>query len=111
MAGNPLQRAYPPPTRRPPRTPPCMARPPSHTEKTQLGCLEHAVGIQTASNGLAICEPESQAHRARHENAVPAEAQRTQLDGDGARGVKHTGHLYGPVTVLSNKSRSSGQIR
>ena len=42
-------------------------------EKTQLGSFEHAVGIQPAPTGFAICEPESQAHRARHEDAVPAE--------------------------------------
>src|SRR5215470_12773263 len=80
-------------------------------EETELRGLEHAIGIETAATRLAIGEPEPETHRARHEDAVPAEAQGTNLESDCTRRVKHTRHLYGPASVLSNKSHISGQIR
>src|SRR5215467_4816509 len=80
-------------------------------EETELRGLEHAIGIETASTRLAIGEPEPETHRACHEDAVPAEAQGTELQSDRAGRVKHTRHLYGPASVLSNKSHISGQIR
>ena len=50
-----------------------LARADEAAEQPQLGSFEHAVGVQPAPGRFAICEPESQAHRARHEDAVPAE--------------------------------------
>src|SRR5262245_24804080 len=81
------------------------------TQEAQLGRLQHVVGVQPASNRLAVREPEPETHGGRHENAVPAESERTDLERDRAGRAKHTGPLYGRVTVVSNKSRISGQIR
>src|SRR5262249_46442091 len=65
-------------------------------EQAKLRGLEHAIGIEPAATRLVIGKPEPDSHRARHEDAVPAEAQGTQLKSDRARRVKHAGSLIRP---------------
>src|SRR5262249_23677307 len=72
------------------------SRPDEPAEQAKLRGLEHATGIEPAATRLAIGEPEPDSHRARHEDAVPAEAQGTQLKSDRARRVKHSGSLIRP---------------
>ena len=63
-------------------------------EEPQLGGLEQTVGVHASPHRLAVGEPEAYRHRARHQDAVPAEGQGAQLQDDGAGGVEHTVFPY-----------------
>src|SRR5438128_2354876 len=74
------------------------ARADEAADEGQLRCLEQVVGVEAAPLGLVVGEPEPERHRARHENAVPAEGQGAELEGNGPRRVEHTGLVIRPGT-------------
>ncbi len=65
-------------------------------EERELRGLEQRLRIESAAHCIAVGEPEPDGHRARHEDAVPAEGEGADLDSDGARGPEHQARIAGP---------------
>src|SRR5262249_42081359 len=91
------------------------ARSDEAAEQRQLGGLQQRVGIDAAPKSILMREPEPDRHGACHENAVPAERERTDRERDGARRAHyeteatrirglHTVPLYGDDSFVSNKT-------
>src|SRR5205807_9170845 len=72
------------------------ARADAGADEGQLRCLEEVVGVESTTLGLVVGEPEDACHRARHQNAVPAEGQGAELDGYGPWRVEHTALVIRP---------------
>src|SRR5262249_42471510 len=103
------------------------ARADQATEERELGRLQQRLGIEAATNRIAMREHEAERHRGRHQDAVPAQRERADVEGDGAGRTEHqerwtrdgtngvgvaavefTVSLYGALVSLSNKTRTLG---
>src|SRR5262249_18780532 len=101
------------------------ARADQATEERELGRLQQRLGIEAATNRIAMREHEAERHRGRHQDAVPAQRERADVEGDGAGRTEHqerwtrdgtngvgvaavefTVSLYGALVSLSNKTRT-----
>ena len=58
-------------------------------EERQLRGLQQRLRVDPAAERVAVGQPKPERHRRGHQDAVPAERERPDLDGDGAGGAEH----------------------